>query len=353
MQRIEEYNQLLEDSKEVLRKDTTLWKGFLKFATQFTHYQFFDQILIYVQNPKATACATFDQWKKIGRYVRKGEHSIVLLDETGKRGKLRHIFDVTATGPDQEFEYRPKPILPEQREELARKLNAAYSRENSAYAADSARWDGDLEHTLSQIALSMTQEYYNLSPDQAAAQSESTEIPAYYIATATSAMYLLLEKYGFSQEAESLDFSCMNQLDMETFSGVGNAASAILSWTARLVRTVQREQVRERGNEHERNDNGRYSETDHISSGGRFPGSEHRTPGERRESAGVTEVRDDAEKLSEGEQPSGIRESGSEWNTVSGDGEGGRSSGSDQGTGITATAQGRGSDRGTETERSA
>ena len=112
MQRIEEYNQLLEDSKEVLRKDTTLWKGFLKFATQFTHYQFFDQILIYVQNPKATACATFDQWKKIGRYVRKGEHSIVLLDETGKRGKLRHIFDVTATGPDQEFEYRPKPILP-------------------------------------------------------------------------------------------------------------------------------------------------------------------------------------------------------------------------------------------------
>ena len=38
----------------------------------------------------------------------------------------------------------------------------------------------------------------------------------------------------------------MNQLDMETFSGVGNAASAILSWTARLVRTVQREQVRER-----------------------------------------------------------------------------------------------------------
>ena len=98
MQRIEEYNQLLEDSKEVLRKDTTLWKGFLKFATQFTHYQFFDQILIYVQNPKATACATFDQWKKIGRYVRKGEHSIVLLDETGKRGKLRHIFDVTATG---------------------------------------------------------------------------------------------------------------------------------------------------------------------------------------------------------------------------------------------------------------
>lgn len=213
MQRIEEYNQLLEDSKEVLRKDTTLWKGFLKFATQFTHYQFFDQILIYVQNPKATACATFDQWKKIGRYVRKGEHSIVLLDETGKRGKLRHIFDVTATGPDQEFEYRPKPILPEQREELARKLNAAYSRENSAYAADSARWDGDLEHTLSQIALSMTQEYYNLSPDQAAAQSESTEIPAYYIATATSAMYLLLEKYGFSQEAESLDFSCIKTKD--------------------------------------------------------------------------------------------------------------------------------------------
>ena len=63
----------------VLQKDTELWKQFLHFATQFTHYRFRDQLLIYAQNQQATACATFAQWKKIGRYVRSGEHSIVLL----------------------------------------------------------------------------------------------------------------------------------------------------------------------------------------------------------------------------------------------------------------------------------
>ena len=110
--KVEEYSILLKDSAAILQSDTELWKQFLNFATQFTHYRFRDQLLIYAQNQQATACATFAQWKKIGRYVRSGEHSIVLLDETGSRPRLKHVFDVTSTGPAQEFSYKPKPILP-------------------------------------------------------------------------------------------------------------------------------------------------------------------------------------------------------------------------------------------------
>ena len=93
-EKLEECSKLLEDSMSVLQKDTELWKQFLQFATQFTYYRFRDQLLIYAQNQQATACATFAQWKRIGRYVRSGEHSIVLLDETGLKPKLRHVFDV-------------------------------------------------------------------------------------------------------------------------------------------------------------------------------------------------------------------------------------------------------------------
>ena len=63
--KLEEYSRLLKDSEAVLQGDVELWKQFLRFAAQFTHYRFRDQLLIYAQNQQASACATFDQWKKI------------------------------------------------------------------------------------------------------------------------------------------------------------------------------------------------------------------------------------------------------------------------------------------------
>ena len=45
--KVEEYSTLLRDSATILQSDTELWKQFLHFATQFTHYRFRDQLLIY------------------------------------------------------------------------------------------------------------------------------------------------------------------------------------------------------------------------------------------------------------------------------------------------------------------
>lgn len=80
--KVEEYSTLLKDSAAILQSDTELWKQFLNFATQFTHYRFRDQLLIYAQNQQATACATFAQWKKIGRYVRRCPSNFVCVQET-------------------------------------------------------------------------------------------------------------------------------------------------------------------------------------------------------------------------------------------------------------------------------
>ena len=126
---------------------------YLTTAARLYKYPFREQLLIYAQNQQASACATFDQWKKIGRYVKSGEHSIVLIDDTGSRLRLRHVFDVSSTGSEQEFAYKPIPILPEEREELARRLSAAYAQENTDYALDISQKNTNLEHTLSQITL--------------------------------------------------------------------------------------------------------------------------------------------------------------------------------------------------------
>lgn len=64
-QKIEEYRKLLADSETVLRTHPDLWKEFLRFATQFTHYGFHEQLLMYAQDQNVTACATYEQWKKL------------------------------------------------------------------------------------------------------------------------------------------------------------------------------------------------------------------------------------------------------------------------------------------------
>ncbi len=39
--------------------------------------------------------------------------------------ELRHVFDVSSTGSEQEFAYKAIPILPEEREELATEIESA------------------------------------------------------------------------------------------------------------------------------------------------------------------------------------------------------------------------------------
>ena len=357
--KLEEYSRLLKDSEAVLQGDVELWKQFLRFAAQFTHYRFRDQLLIYAQNQQASACATFDQWKRIGRYVKSGEHSIVLIDDTGSRLRLRHVFDVSSTGSEQEFAYKPIPILPEEREELARRLRAAYAQENMNYALDISQENTNLEHTLSQITLYMTQEYYDISPDQAAEQSEDKELPSYYIATATSAMYLLLSKYGFDKEANQLDFSCMTKLDGEAFESVGIAASSILSRTAKLIRQIH-PQVQQEAQMHkersnygrDENDNGRYSQENHVPSGGRISSTGHRISEERGERNRAEEIWNDEEELSGESLSSTIRENGDEGDTISGDEEDRRDRRSDERTNVAEDGERDGSNRGIEENES-
>lgn len=350
-QKIEEYRKLLTDSETVLRTHPDLWKEFLDFATQFTHYGFYEQLLIYAQNQEATACATYEQWKKIGRYVRSGENGIVLLDESGNKTRLRYVFDVTATGPNKEFLYKPEAVLEEERENLAKRLSNAYASQNSVYASYAASLEGDLTGTLSQMALYMTEDDLQITAKQAADLTENGELPPAFVAAATSAMYLLLDKYGLSTSA--LDFSCMTQLTPEEFQLAGITASNVLSRVARMVRSIMPTIRQERGNEYgrERNDNGGYSKENHLPEGGRLYDPEHWTVTGGRGSTGIETLWDDEERLSEGESSDRLRDDGIERDSVQ-TLQGGRSrSRSDKRNDASKVGEGSGSNGRTEDER--
>lgn len=90
--------ELSERTAHSVTKSTANWTSFLKTAAWNYKYPFHDQLLIFAQRPDATACAPIDIWNtKLGRWVNRGAKGIALIDDSGSRLSLRHVFDVSDT----------------------------------------------------------------------------------------------------------------------------------------------------------------------------------------------------------------------------------------------------------------
>lgn len=104
------------------------WIRYLKFCSNFYNYGYNNILLIMRQQPNATFVAGFTTWKKMNRYVRKGEKGIGILcpcfrnveifeepdnhnvfhDEKGKKQvkrvisgfKIGYVFDISQTDGD-------------------------------------------------------------------------------------------------------------------------------------------------------------------------------------------------------------------------------------------------------------
>jgi len=74
-----------------------VFTAFLETAANNYKYGFRDQMLIFAQNPNATACAEIEVWNKLGRYVNRGTKGIALLVDRNVPYRLRHVFDIADT----------------------------------------------------------------------------------------------------------------------------------------------------------------------------------------------------------------------------------------------------------------
>lgn len=63
--------------------DSEKYKKYLKTMSSFHNYSFNNSLLISMQNPEATYVAGFTTWKKLKRYVVKGEKGIAILAPCG------------------------------------------------------------------------------------------------------------------------------------------------------------------------------------------------------------------------------------------------------------------------------
>lgn len=74
------------------------WAAFLRTMAWNYKYSFAEQVLIYAQRPKATACAPIETWnQKFHRWVNRGAKGIALIDDRRKKLALRYVFDVSDT----------------------------------------------------------------------------------------------------------------------------------------------------------------------------------------------------------------------------------------------------------------
>lgn len=60
-------------------KSSEEYLNYLKVQSQFPNYSFRNCILIMIQKPEASRCASYQAWKKLGRNVRKGEKGIMIV----------------------------------------------------------------------------------------------------------------------------------------------------------------------------------------------------------------------------------------------------------------------------------
>ena len=95
----EEYLALAQRTANGLTRYWESWTDYLTTASRLYKYSFADQLMIYAQQPDATACADFDIWNnRMNRYVRRGAKGIALLDESSGFPRLHYVFDVSDTG---------------------------------------------------------------------------------------------------------------------------------------------------------------------------------------------------------------------------------------------------------------
>lgn len=131
MANYEEIGKLYEKTLVEVTSNASRWTSFLRTAARISPYSFVEQILIYAQRPKATACADYNLWHtRMRRQVKRGTKGIAVPDG---RGKLKYLFDVTDT-VELPGAFSPQlwELKPEFSTQIAKKLAQKYKLYGSA-----------------------------------------------------------------------------------------------------------------------------------------------------------------------------------------------------------------------------
>ncbi|MGM0122473.1 hypothetical protein [Enterococcus sp. AZ152] len=103
-QKYKELGNLFKETFRSVVSDKNNLFDFFNQVQMFHKYDIYEQIFIYGQKSNATHIADFDTWKKLGRFVKKGEKSIAVLSQSTGKINIKHYFDFSQTdGKELDF----------------------------------------------------------------------------------------------------------------------------------------------------------------------------------------------------------------------------------------------------------
>jgi N12 class adenine-specific DNA methylase len=144
--------QMAEETAGQLTSGRESWTRYLESTSRLYKYPFREQLMIYAQNPKATACADIDTWNgALGRWIRRGAKGIALIDNSGAKTGLRHVFDIADTVPGRKAGY---PYIWEMRDEFTAPVIEGLAKNYDDTG-------GTLPETVHRIAGRLAREYWD------------------------------------------------------------------------------------------------------------------------------------------------------------------------------------------------
>lgn len=128
------YDLLQETEARLLHGE---WPDFLRTVGRNYKYDFPSQVLIYAQNPDATACADMDTWNtKLKRQVRENAVGITLLRDAGDHLTLRQVFDVSDTFSPLNLDLSLWQLTPEKESAVREALSSVFSADTANQNTD-------------------------------------------------------------------------------------------------------------------------------------------------------------------------------------------------------------------------
>lgn len=91
-------NQCYREYIDKITQSADSWKHLSKLCGRLYRYEFDNILMVYAQRPGATLVADYDSWKKVGRYVKRGEKGIKIFPTRAFVSGARHVFDISSTG---------------------------------------------------------------------------------------------------------------------------------------------------------------------------------------------------------------------------------------------------------------
>ena len=310
------YADILAGAPEYVTGRQDEWKAFLTTAARNYKYPYYDQLMIYLQRPEATACAEYDFWfDTMHRYVKRGAKGIALVDNEGDSPKLRYVFDVADTGARS----NSRPVwLWQMKEEYRNPVMAALER---AYGVSGKNlsMEAQLERVAGRLAADYWMDYgrqiSGIVADSFLEEYDEFNIGAAFRKAAQASIAYTLS-VRCTEEAENQfepeDFRDVADFNTrQTAAALGTAVSSISRDVFREIERAIRDYERTKAQERSQD----YEERNNIQTGRGLSASGDRVERDDGEASG--QIRENAQSVSEGEQSDTVQRSGADGAAVS------------------------------------